>query len=218
MTTKRIEQAQNLEQQGDIVGALELWQQIYAKDSTCEAAILGIAQTALLLDECDLAFEFFVKLLIQNHDNPWGYLGRANIMFRYDQYDRALSDLARVLELDTPASELRIDCAAMLNENGYPHLAIAALKPIRATLFDDPDFKSEWIFAHLAVNRLEHPDIPKILAYFKENSANDPFYVFCLQVHAFKHGDAQAPARLRALVEQYPDLETRLEQLHVALE
>jgi tetratricopeptide (TPR) repeat protein len=217
MLTERIEQAQILEQKGDIVGALELWRAIYTEDNACEDAILGIAQAALLLDESDLAFEFFVKLLILNHDNPWGYLGRANIMFRYNQPDRALSDLARVLELDTPASEIRIDCAALLNENGYSSLAIAALKPIRAAFYEDTDFKSEWLFAHLAANRLEHPDIPKILEFFKMHAADDPFYDLCLYAHAYKHGDPQAPARLRTLITEFPDLEARIEQLGIAI-
>lgn len=215
--TKRIEKVQALEKQGDIVGALELWKDIYTQNNTCQEAILGIAQTALLLDECELAFEFFVKLLILNHDNPWGYLGRANIMFRYEQHDRALSDLARALELDSPASALRIDCAAILNENGYASLALAALKPIRASFFDDPDFKSEWLFALLVTNQLEHPDIPKILAFFKTNCADDPFYELCLLVHAYKHGNPQAPARLRTLLNEYPDLDARLDAFHIEI-
>lgn len=217
MTTQRIELAQKLEQQGDIVGALELWRELYAEDNTCEDAILGIAQAALLLDKCDLAFEFFVKLLIQNHDNPWGYLGRANILFRYEQHDRALSDLARVLEIDSPASEIRIDCAAVLNENGYSSLAVAALKPIRTQFINDPDFKAEWLFALLVSNRLEHPDVIAILDDFKTHLEDDPFYSLCIHVHAYKHGDAQAPARMRKLLEKYPDLIARAEQFGITV-
>ena len=105
-----IETARTLEESGDYVGALVQYRSLYAEDSGNEDVILGIAQCALALDNPELAFEFFVKLLIQNHNNPWGYVGRANVLFRYAQTDRALSDLARAIELDNPATELRIDC------------------------------------------------------------------------------------------------------------
>ena len=208
-----IETARTLEESGDYVGALVQYRSLYAEDSGNEDVILGIAQCALALDNPELAFEFFVKLLIQNHNNPWGYVGRANVLFRYAQTDRALSDLARAIELDNPATELRIDCAAVLNDNGFSDLAYETLQPIRKTHFEETDFQCEWIFAILVTDRRNHPDIRPILDSFAAHRDEDPFYTLCLTAwNHLIHPEETLPD-ISELLEDAPELVCRAQYL-----
>ncbi len=57
---------------GEIVEALQLYRSAYAGNSSDEDAILGIAQCALMIDNIDIAFEFFVRLRVVDHEHPWG--------------------------------------------------------------------------------------------------------------------------------------------------
>ncbi len=201
-----LETAKVLENQRDFVAALEQYRQVYIQNSSSEDAILGIAQCALALDNQELAFEFFVKLLIQNHNNPWGYIGRANILFRFGQSDRALSDLAKAIRIDNPPSALRIDIAAILNANGYSDAAIDVLNPIRQNFFDDTDFKCELCFALLAQNLTDSQDLVKIIEYFSHHIDEDPFYQLCIIAFKIKHQKKEMDEKLAELLVQNPDL------------
>lgn len=212
-----LETAKVLEQNGDYVAALEQYRQVYVQNTANEEAILGIAQCALALDNQELAFEFYVKLLIQNHENPWGYLGRANVLFRCGQADRALSDLAKAIRLDTPPSDLRIDIAAVLNANGYCDAALDVLHPIRKSLFDNTDFKCEWCFALLVQNKLNAPDLEPILAYFRQHIETDPFYELCLIAYELKTQASETKDKLSTFLEANPDLIPEAELLHLQL-
>lgn len=198
------ETAKALEISGDFVGALRLYRELYAANSADEAVILGIAQCALTLGNPELAFEFYVKLLIINHNNPWGYLGRSNILFRYEQIDRALSDLARAIELDTPPSELRIDAAAILNDNGYCELAIQALCPLRNTHFEESDFQCEWVFALMATKQYEHPDVSAVIELFRQKEAEDPFYSLCIK--AWERHTCRGNGEISEILQEDPEL------------
>ncbi|MBQ9244604.1 MAG: hypothetical protein IJ165_15500 [Proteobacteria bacterium] len=206
---KRIESARRLEAQGDILQALCIYRDAYQQDPSHQEAVQGIAQTALELGNLELAFEFFVKLLILDHQNPAAYIGRANVLFQYGQTDRALSDLAQAIRLDEPASDLRIDCAAVLNDNGLPEIAFKALRPVRNCLFEDADFQCEWAFALLAQDMTGHEDLPAILDFFRQNEADDPFYTLCLDAFALKTGQAPSLAHLDAILRDAPELEAR---------
>lgn len=206
---KRIESARTLEAQGDILQALCIYRDAYQQNPSHQEAVQGIAQTALELGNLELAFEFFVKLLILDHKNPVAYIGRANVLFQYGQADRALSDLAQAIRLDEPASDLRIDCAAVLNDNGLPEIAFKALRPVRNSLFHDTDFQCEWAFALLAQDMTAHEDLAEILDFFRQNEADDPFYTLCLDAFALKTGRATNLAHLDAILRDAPELEAR---------
>lgn len=206
---KRIESARILEAQGDILNALCIYRDAYQKDPGQQEAVLGIAQTALALGNLELAFEFFVKLLILDHRNPAAYIGRANVLFQYGQTDRALSDLARAIQLDEPPSELRIDCAALLNDNGFAEIALKTLRPIRDQHLDMPDFQCEYAFALLALDMLDHCDLAPILDDFRQNETDDPFYTLCLDAFELKSGRTDTLAHLAEILEAAPELEAR---------
>ncbi len=208
-----LETAKNLENNGDFIAALKLYHEIYSQDNACEEAVLGIAQCALSLDNPEFAFEFFVKLLILNHSNPWGYIGRANVFFRYNQVDRALTDLSRAIKLDDPATELRIDCAALLNDYGYCSIAIQALAPIRSACLHDSDFQCEWLFAQIAENHYDNPDIPWIASQFKAQVTDDPFYALCLAAMNQHNGCPDQEYDVINILTHAPDLIPRAQIL-----
>ena len=210
---KRIESARILEAQGDILNALCIYRDAYQKDPGHQEAVLGIAQTALALGNLELAFEFFVKLLILDHRNPAAYIGRANVLFQYGQTDRALSDLARAIKLDEPPSELRIDCAAMLNDNGFTEIALKTLGPIRNQYLEMPDFQCEYAFALLALGMTEHDDLAPILDFFRQNEPDDPFYTLCLDAYELKSGRADSLVHLTEILQAAPELEARAAML-----
>ncbi|MBR4986833.1 MAG: hypothetical protein IKY83_13960 [Proteobacteria bacterium] len=206
---KRIESAKALEAQGDIIRALCIYRDAYQQDPGHLEAIEGIAQTALALGNLELAFEFFVKMLILDHQNPAGYIGRANVLFQYGQTDRALSDLARAISLDEPPSELRIDCAAVLNDNGFTDIALKTLRPIRKQCLDITDFQCEWAFALLVQNKTDHEDLARILDHFRQNEADDPFYTLCLDAFDLKTGRCDTLTHLETVLAAAPELEAR---------
>ncbi|GEM_PF-2261890 len=207
----------SLEQSGDFIAALTAYRDLYLKNPKDEGAIYGIAQCALALGNLETAFEFFVKLLIMNHDCAEAYVGRSNILFQYDQRERAMSDLAKAIELDNPASVLRIDCAAILNDNGLTEFAMQALQPVRDMAFDDFDFKSEWIFCLLANRKLEHVDVKPILASFVENIEEDPYYAFCIGAYRCLKGEDGALEHLSGFLRDYPEFSERAHVLGLAL-
>lgn len=214
--TDLINTAISLEQAGDFVGALKIYRDLYTDNPACESAIAGIAQNALALDHADLAFEFFVKLLILNHKNPVGYFGRASVFFRYEQDDRALSDLDRAIQYDRPATMLHIDCAALLNANGYCRRAFDILSDVRDLFFDNDDYRCEWCFAALIENELQHPDLPVILADFESRANVDPYYRLCTLAWQMKQGCTEAMSIAADLIHQNPDLSPEAQQLGLA--
>ena len=153
MTPEERAKAQALESDGDLAGALKVYREAYLKSDKDEDAILGIAQSAMMLDDLGIAMEFFVKLLIVNHENPWGYLGRGMIMMENARSTQALSDIRKALKLDNPPTEMRIDAAAALNDYGFSEEAIEALMPLRDTHYNDPDFRAEWVFGLLVIGK-----------------------------------------------------------------
>lgn len=207
----------SLEQNGDFIAALTAYRDLYLKDPKDEGAIYGIAQCALALGNLETAFEFFVKLLIMNHDCAEAYVGRANILFQYDQRERAMSDLAKAIELDNPASMLRIDCAAILNDNGLTEFAMQALMPVRDEAFEDFDFKSEWIFCLLANQKLDHSDVKSILASFVDHIEEDPYYTFCIGAYRCLKDEGDALEHLSHFLREYPEFEERARILGIAL-
>ena len=207
-----------LEKEGDLTGALKAYRDLYLQSPKDEAAVYGIAQCALALGNLETAFEFFVKLLILNHDCPEAYVGRANVLFQYEQRERAMSDLAKAIELDNPPSMVRIDCAAVLNDNGLSEFAMQALAPIREMAWDEDDFKCEWVYCLLAARKPEHPDVKSILTYFLENIEDDPYYAFCLQAHQVLKGNADAMDKLAAILRDYPEFWERATGLGLDLE
>ena len=204
MQNSEIESAHALENNADFVGALRLYHEAYKRDSSDSDAVLGIAQNAMTLDNPELALEFFVKLLILDHKNPWGFLGRAQVMIRYNQLSRAVSDIRRAIELDEPASEIRVDCAAALNDCGDCAAALEALSPIREQFCDDPDFCAEWIFAAVATGKGDE-DICRMLEDCMQIS-DDPLLELCdLALHRPEDVEAQ----VAQIVDAAPDLEFR---------
>ena len=206
----------DLEHKGDFSAALTAYRDLYLKDPKDEGAIYGIAQCALALGNLEIAFDFFVKLLILNHDCPEAYVGRANIFFQYDQRGRAMSDLAKAIELDNPASMLRIDCAAILNDNGFMDFAYQTLLPIHDIALEDTDFKSEWVFCLLAAHKFEHPDLKPILTFFLQNIENDPYYAFCLGAYRCLKGDEGAGEQMTSILKDYPEFLERAAHLGIA--
>ncbi|MBO4350510.1 MAG: tetratricopeptide repeat protein [Proteobacteria bacterium] len=207
----------SLEQNGDFIAALTAYRDLYLKDPKDEGAIYGIAQCALALGNLETAFEFFVKLLIMNHDCAEAYVGRANVLFQYDQRERAMSDLAKAIELDNPASMLRIDCAAILNDNGLTEFAMQSLMPVRDMAFDDFDFKSEWIFCLLANGKTDHADVKPILSSFLKNIEEDPYYTFCIGAYRCLKGEEGALEQLTIFLRDYPEFCERAHILGLAL-
>ena len=82
MAMSALETARNLETSGDIVGALEKYRELYAQTPNDEDVVLGIANCALAIDALEIALEYYVRLLILNHHNPWGFYGRATVLLR----------------------------------------------------------------------------------------------------------------------------------------
>lgn len=151
MTTvmeKRLTEAKNYEDEGNFVEALKAYRDVYASDPHSQEAILGLGRVAYTIGEVECAFDFFVKLLIENHEHAWGYWGRAAVFFAYEQPERALREVARALEYDRPATSLRIDCAVLLNENGYFEEARCALAALSKEAYDE-DADIEWCYASL---------------------------------------------------------------------
>lgn len=144
-----------MEQAGMLVDALKAYRDVYALDAHNQDAILGLGRVSFELGNVELAFEFFVKLLIENHSHPWGYWGRAAVFFEYGQSDRALHELSKALDLDAPPTDLRIDCAALLNSGGFHNEAIAALRPLLGSSLFDEDAEIEWCLAALNLKQID---------------------------------------------------------------
>ena len=169
MAMSALETARNLETSGDIVGALEKYRELYAQTPNDEDVVLGIANCALAIDALEIALEYYVRLLILNHHNPWGFYGRATVLLRYDMTEKALADIDSALALDAPPSSLRIDIAALLNAYAHHELALSALDPLKAAYIsaasvDARDFLIEYAVARIALNQIDDPDLLKIMA------------------------------------------------------
>ena len=210
-----LELAQHLENTGNFVESLKIYREIYVQNPGDEDALLGIANCALAMDVLPTALEFYVKLLICNHDNPWGYLGRAMVLFRYDQDERALSDVASAIALDNPASALRIDVAAALNESGYVRQAFEALRPLRGTHMEDGVFRAGWGFSAVALGR--ESEFSSLKDAFTRDAQDDPFYGMCLDAAAARGGDLSAFERLEGLSASDDELACRASVLLDAL-
>ena len=202
-----IKRAHALEDNADFVGALRLYRDAYTQDSGDTDAVLGIAQNAMALDNPELALEFFVKLLILDHRNPWGFLGRAQVMARYNQIERAISDVRHALELEAEPGELRIDCAAVLNDCGEFEAALDALVPVREVFGEDADFCAEWIFGSIAAGKGDS-EIREMLDNAMIQS-DDPLFVLCGFALDKKSGSDLPQDRICAILKENPDLEWR---------
>lgn len=210
MAMSALETARNLETSGDIVGALEKYRELYAQTPNDEAVVLGIANCALAIDALEIALEYYVRLLILNHHNPWGFYGRATVLLRYDMTEKALADIDSALALDAPPSSLRIDIAALLNAYAHHELALSALDPLKAAYIsaasvDARDFLIEYAVARIALNQIDDPDLPKIMAQFESLRTEDGIYALCLAAYDYcRHKTTYADYEACAL--QYPDL------------
>lgn len=213
MTPNELTQAQALSSDGDLAGALRIYQQAYLKSDTDEDAILGIAQSALMLDNLGIAMEFFVRLLIVNHENPWGYLGRGIIMMEKSKDGRGLEDIRTALKLDNPPTEMRIDAAAALNDYGFSEEAIEALMPLRDTYYENPDFRAEWVFGLLVIGDLNNPDILNIISEellkMEGDVDQDPFYHMCNYARMKKCGFRDVDILANAILHTAPELNER---------
>ena len=214
MTPEERAKAQALESDGDLAGALKVYREAYLKSDKDEDAILGIAQCAMMLDDLGIAMEFFVKLLIVNHENPWGYLGRGMIMMENARSTRALSDIRKALKLDNPPTEMRIDAAAALNDYGFSEEAIEALMPLRDTHYNDPDFRAEWVFGLLIIEDMNNQDILNIISEELEKADTEdkpePYYHLCNYARMYKTGRFTAVRELaKALLSTAPELTDR---------
>ena len=209
MLTETFQRARAFEEDADFVAALRLYHEAYKRDPADLDAILGVAQCAMALDNPELALEFYVKLLILDHGNPWGFLGRAQVMLRYRQFARALSDIARAVELDDPASDFRIDCAAALNDCGEPQKALEALAPLGEDFDDDPDFAAEFIFASIVTDAVD-PRARKMLENCEQTS-DDPLFRLCrIAIERQEHPDFSLPTdEITTILGAAPDLEFR---------
>ena len=209
MLTETIQSARSFEEDGDFVAALRLYREAYTRDSADLDAILGVAQCAMTLDNPELALEFYVKLLILDHSNPWGFLGRAQVMLRYRQFARALSDIARAIELDEPASDFRIDCAAALNDCGEPQKALEAIAPLGDDYDDDPDFAAEFLFASIVTGAIDSR-VREMLENCEQTS-DDPLFQLCrIAIERREHPDAAIQAEdIATILAAAPDLEFR---------
>ncbi len=147
-TQKLLRAAIENENNGDIIEAMKGYRDVYQADPHNQDAILGLGRIAYSLGKIEYAFDFFVKLLIENHKHPWGYWGRAAVYYEYGQPERALMEIRRAIELDHPATQLRIDCAVLLNEHGHYQEALDSLKALSDEDFDE-DAEIEWCYAEL---------------------------------------------------------------------
>ena len=210
MAMSALETARNLETSGDIVGALEKYRELYAQTPNDEDVVLGIANCALAIDALEIALEYYVRLLILNHHNPWGFYGRATVLLRYDMTEKALADIDSALALDAPPSSLRIDIAALLNAYAHHELALSALDPLKAAYIsaaavDARDFLIEYAVARIALNQIDDPDLLKIMAQFESLRTEDGIYALCLAAYDYcRHKTTYADYEACAL--QYPDL------------
>lgn len=210
MVASALDTARNLEISGDIVGALEKYRELYAQNPNDEDVVLGIANCALAIDALGTALEFYVRLLILNHRNPWGFYGRATVLLRHGMVERALSDIASALSLDSPPTALRIDIAALLNAYSQHELAVSALEPIKGVYLSGSsveahDFLIEYAVARLAMNQTDDPELPAIMEKFEALRFEDGIYALCLAAydycrHKTTYADYEACAR------RYPEL------------
>ena len=220
MTPEDRKRTDELVKTGEIAEALRSYQKAYLQNPTDEDALLGIAQCAWMLDNTDVALEFFVKLLVVNHHHPWGYLGRGMVLLQANASEQGLRDIHRALEIDSPPTEMRIDAAAALNANGLPDEALQALLPIRKQFIDDPDFRMEWLTALIAIQDYNHPDILEILdeelSRDRDESEIDLRYFYELCNFARLEDCGRLPTSsglMDAIVRNCPDLTDRAQML-----
>ena len=229
MDEKSLEHVRKLEEAGEFVQALRIYDKYYRENPNDQDAILGIAQIAYLCDNLERAFEFYVRLLIVDHHNPWGYLGRSRILFRLGQVEKAISDISKSIQYDDPPSSIRIDIAATLNEYHYIDEAYNALALIRDDYIQDEDYQAEWIYTLIAKEEIHHSDITMI---FQEhdlpvlfdsnddlyeryhnmlnNTEVDPFYIMCHMIVMKKHGYEIPQSFIDCLLDKSPELQDRV--------
>jgi len=206
-----IVQAQTLERHGDIVGALKHYHKAYQTNPNDEATLLGVAQCALAMGRDTLAFDFFVKLLIQNHQNPWGYWGRGNLFFHFGQSKQGHDDLKRAIGLDNPPTTLRVDCAVVYNENACFEQAIQAIAPLDKTLWDE-DARIEWTFAKLALGDHQDAIVQAYVTPFLDTVSDDALTETLVSGYLRLRGEASAGTRRKNAL-QDEDLAWRIEVL-----
>lgn len=204
---KRLTAAAELEASGDLLEAIKAYRDVYAIDSHCQDAILGLAKVALYLGKIEYAFDFFVKLLIENHENAWGYWGRAAVYFEYNQADRALREIAHAIELDSPPTSLRIECAALLNDNGYFNEAKSALSALTDDEFDE-DAQIEWALSTIKLN-LNDERTTSLLADHTDEDC-DPIWTLLRGLALNNNAQNSGDALIKLAISQDPDLETKL--------
>ncbi len=204
--------AKNYEASGDIVAALGIYRDLYARNPADEDAIMGIAGCALSLDALETALEFSIRLLILNRGNPWGYYGRAAVMFRCGMGEKALADAMAAIECDVPPSPLRIDIAALLNAYGCHDIALCALDPIKSAFIgidmptaDARDFMIEYAAARLALAQTDDPDLRRIIGLFETMRGEDGAFDLCVAAYRCRCQSATR-ADYDACAAKYPDL------------
>ena len=204
----RLTEAISSEKNGEILEALKAYRDIYVAAPHDQNAILGLARTALALGEIEYAFDFFVKLLIENHQHPWGYWGRAAVYFTYDQQERAYHEVCRALELDSPASSLRVDCAVLLNENGYYHKAIEALSALSETDFDE-DAEIEWCYAEIMLGEIG--ERTKLFLNQRHQSENLPIWHLLYAMSLYQEDKARSLTLIQDVLREEPELQYRVD-------
>lgn len=201
-----IERAKAYEERSDFVGALKAYRDAYLADSKSEAALLGIAMSALYMDNIPLSLEFFVKLLILNHDHAWGYWGRAKIFFQYGQEERALEDMKRAIAFDQPATELRIDCAVVYNAHNYPVEALAALEALPPDALSS-DGEIEVVYALLLLKRYHDPRLVAFCEDVQNQDDPDPLALYLAAAYAQAHGLSHGSSLRKLALELEPSIE-----------
>ncbi|MBQ1266612.1 MAG: hypothetical protein IIY06_07575 [Proteobacteria bacterium] len=199
------------ENKGEFLNALRKYRDVYASAPHDQDAILGLARVALTMGELEYAFDFFVKLLIENHRHPWGFWGRAVVYFAYQQPERAFREVCRAIEYDSPATSLRVDCAVLLNENGYYQEALDALRHLPEDDFDE-DAKIEWCYAEIMLGNVGE----KTNAFLHQHVhlAENALMWQLLNGMALYHEDKQnGLSMINAVLLQEPDLRYRVEAM-----
>lgn len=209
----RLAEAVLAEQEGELLDALKAYRDIYVASPHDQDAIVGLARTALALGEVEYAFDFFVKLLIENHQHPWGYWGRAAVYFTYHQRERAYREVCRALALDVPATSLHVDCAVLLNENGYYEEALQALSALDETDFDE-DAEIEWCYAEIVLGNVREKT--RSLLHRHGHRAENLSMWKLLDAMSFYHADRnKSLALIREVLREEPELQYRVEALGI---
>ena len=208
-TQTRLMEEITYEKNGELLEALKAYRDIYVAVPHDQDAILGLARSALALGEIEYAFDFFVKLLIENHQHPWGYWGRAAVYFTYDQQERAYHEVCRALELDSPATALRVDCAVLLNENGYYQKALEALLALPEADFDE-DARIEWCYAELMLGDIGEKT-RQFLSHPPADQENLPIWHLLYAMSLYHEDKARSLTLMQDVLREEPELQYRVD-------